>query len=365
MTRTSGHSLREHSLRDSGVGKVRRWIALCAFLTIAGAGCGHSTPETNEARPLFPAPANGVWGFIDNRGKTTIKPHFESVLPFSEGLAGAKREGRWGFINKSGAEVIPFQYRLVQSFHGGVAIVDTGLPEHPIGVIDTSGAWVAQPVFRSLLSADGPGGLLFGQKEAGGGLSFYDRSGNLVLGPYSLAFPFAEGRARVKANSGEWIIDSFGNFMAKQPVALEGIRSSDGLIAVRRDGKLGYMDVDGNIVVQPQYDQGGEFSGGIAAVDSNGKGMFIDKSGTTTAQFPSDVIFAEPLSDGLSLATSNAQPLRKFGYVDRNGKWAVKPEWEDANPFQDGLAYVGIWKNGMVAYIDHGGRHVWEGRNVQ
>ena len=370
MTRTSGHSLREHSLRehslrDSGAGKVGRWVALCAFLTIAGAGCGQSTPETNEATPLFPAPANGVWGFIDDRGKTAIKPHFESVLSFSEGLAGAKREGRWGFINKSGAEVIPFQYRLVQSFHGGVAIVDTGLPEHPIGVIDTSGSWVVQPMFRSLSAADGPGGLLFGQKEPGGGLSFYDRSGNLILGPYSLAFAFAQGRARVKSQIGEWIIDSSGNFIAKQPVALEGIRFSDGLIAVRRDGKLGYMDVDGNIVIQPQYDQGGEFSEGLAAVESGGKWMFIDKSGTTTAQLPSDVIFAEPFSDGLSLATSNAQPLRKFGYVDRNGKWAVKPEWEDANPFHDGLAYVGIWKNGMVAYIDHRGRHVWEGRNVQ
>ena len=359
------HSLREDSLRDSPVGKVGRSVALCAFLILLGAGCGHSTPETNEAKSLFPVPVNGVWGFIDDRGKTAIAPHFETVLPFSEGLAGAKHEGRWGFINKSGAEVIPFLYRTAQSFHGGVAIVDTGLPEHPIGVIDPSGAWVTQPMFRSLSAADGPGGLLFGQKEPGGGLSFYDRGGNLVLGPYSLAFPFAEGRARVKSESGEWIIDSSGSFMAKQPVALQGIRFSDGLIAVRRDRKLGYMDVDGNIAIEPRYDQGGEFSEGLAAVESDGHWMFIDKSGTTTAQLPADVIFAEPLSDGLSLATSNAQPARKFGYVDRNGKWAVKPEWEDANPFHDGLAYVGIWRNGMVAYINHRGKHVWEGRNTQ
>jgi len=85
--------------------------------------------QTRQGR--VPAPANGVWGLFDERGKTAIKPRFESVLPFSEGLAAAKHEGRWGFINKSGAEVIPFQYRLVQSFHGGVAIVDTGLPDIP------------------------------------------------------------------------------------------------------------------------------------------------------------------------------------------------------------------------------------------
>lgn len=98
---------------------------------------------------------------------------------------------------------------MAQSFRSGVAIVDAGLPHHPIGVIDPSGAWVTQPLFRSLSAADGPGGLLLGEKEPAGGVAFYDRSGNLVLGPYFLAFPFAQGRARVKtgarAGSDDWI----------------------------------------------------------------------------------------------------------------------------------------------------------------
>jgi len=338
-----------------------------AILTTFGNGCGHSTPnQTDDARPLFPAPIGTAWGFIDNRGKIVIASHFEAVQPFSEGLAAVKHEGRWGYINRSGAEVIPFRYRSAQSFRGGVAIVDTGLPDHPVGVIDPTGSWVTQPLFRGLSTADGPGGFLFGQKEAGDGLSFYDRAGNLVLGPYSLAFPFVEGRARVKTQSGEWIIDSSGNFIAKQPVVLDAIRFSEGLIAIRRDRKVGYMDVDGNIVVEPRYDQGGEFSEGLAAVQLEGRWMFIDKSGTTVAQFPPEVVFAEPLSDGLSLVTASVgEPSRKFGYVGKSGQWAVKPVWEDANPFHDGFAYVGIWKNGMVAYIDHRGKRIWEGRSTQ
>ncbi len=356
-----------HRLCDFCVGKVWRLVALGAFLAMFGGGCGHSgtdSRESNDARPLFPVPEKGGWGFIDDRGKIVIPPHFEAALPFSEGLAGAKREGRWGFINRSGAELIPFQYRTVQSFHGGVAIVDTGVAEHPVGVIDANGTWVSQPMFRQLSAADGPDGMLFGQKEPGGGPTFFDRSGNAVLGPYSLAFPFAQGRARVKARDGEWIIDSSGNFIAKQPVALEGIRFSDGLIAIRRDRKLGFMDLDGNIAIEPKFDQGGEFSEELAAVQFEGRWIFIDKSGATKAQLPQDVIFAEPLSDGLALATSAAQPDRKFGYVDKNGQWAVKPVWDDANPFHDGLAYVGIWRGGIVAYIDHRGKRVWEGRSI-
>ena len=357
-----------HKLCDSYVGKVWRMVAIGAFLAMLGAGCSHSgtdSREANDARPLFPVPVNEVWGFIDDRGKIAIAPRYEAVLPFSEGLAGAKREGRWGYVNRSGAEVIPFLYKTVQGFHGGVAIVNTGSAEHPVGVIDATGSWVTEPMFRGLTAGDGPNGLLFGQKEPASGLTFYDRSGNLVLGPYSLAFPFAEGRARVKSKNGEWIIDSAGNFIAKQSVALEGIRFSDGLIAIRRDRKLGYMDVDGNIAIEPRFDQGGEFSEGLAPVQIEGHWVFIDKSGATKAELPPDVIFAEPLSDGLSLATSAAQPDRKFGYIDKKGQWAVKPVWDDANPFHDGLAYVGIWRNGIVAYIDHKGKHIWEGRNVQ
>ena len=354
-----------NSLRDFWSEKPGRTIALCAMLATLANGCGHRTNEADGTRPLFPAPMTAGWGFIDDRGKTVLAARYEAVLPFSEGLSGAKREGRWGFINRGGVEVIPFIYRRVESFHGGVAIVDTGLAEHPVGVIDSSGSWITQPMFRSLTTADGPGGLLFGEKQPGDGPSFCDRNGNVVLGPYSLAFPFSQDRARVKSRDGEWIIDSSGNFIAKQPVGLEGIRFSEGLIAIRRDRKLGYMDLDGNIVIEPRFDQGGEFSEGLAAVQLDGRWMFIDKSGATATQLPRDVIFAEPLSDGLSLASSSAQPDRKFGYVDKNGQWAVKPEWDDANPFHDGLAYVGIWRNGIVAYVDHKGKRVWQGRGSQ
>jgi len=343
----------------------RRAVAFAVILALLGTGCSRQTSGTG---PLFPAPQGNTWGFIDNRGKTVIAPRFEAAQPYSEGLAAVKREGRWGYIDRNGSEVIPIRYRTVQSFRNGVAIVDTGLPDHPVGLIDTAGAWVAQPLFRSLSAADGPDGLLLGQKEPAQGFGFYDRSGNLVLGPYFLAFPFAQGRARVKmgmrAGSDDWLIDSSGTLLPKKPLVLDGIRFSEGLIAVRRDRKLGYMDLEGNVAIVPRYDQGGEFAEGLATVQLEGRWMFIDKSGAATSEFPAGVAFAEPLSDGLSLVSADRdQPGRKFGYVDRKGQWAIKPIWDDAEPFHEGLAYVGNWKDGKAAYIDHKGRTIWEGRN--
>lgn len=356
------------SLSESLVSKLGLSIVVGAMLILLCGGCSQSTPETSQndsSRPLFPVPVGGATGFIDNRGKLVIPARYESALAFSEGLAAAKHEGQWGYINRSGAEVIPYRYRAAESFHGGVAIVNTGLPDHPIGLIDPSGAWVTQPMFRSVMAAEGPNRLLLGQKEPGEGPCFYDRSGNLVLGPYLLAFPFSQDRARVKVGATEWIIDPSGNFISKEPVILDGVRFSEGLIAVRRNGKLGYMDLYGHIAIEPRYEQGGPFAEGLAPVQFDGHWIFIDPSGATVAQFPGEVTFAEPLSDGLSLVTAVAgQPAKKFGYVDKNGQWAVKPTWDDAQPFHDGLAYVGIWKNEVAVYIDHKGKRVWEGRNA-
>jgi WG containing repeat len=355
-----------HSLHD-----FFRWmnrhhpVPFVVIFALLGTGCGR---QPSGMSPLFPAPQGKTWGFIDNRGRTVIAARFEGALPYSEGLAAVKREGRWGYIDRNGSEVIPIRYRTVQSFRNGVAIVDTGLPDHPVGLIDTAGSWVTQPLFRSLSAADGPDGLLLGQKEPAEGSGFYDRSGNLVLGPYFLAFPFAQGRARVKtgvrAGSDDWLIDTSGTLLPKKPLDLEGIRFSEGLIAVRRDRKLGYMDLEGNVAIEPRYDQGGEFAEGLAAVQLEGHWMFIDKSGAATSEFPAGVAFAERLSDGLSLVSVDRdQPGRKFGYVDRKGQWAIKPIWDDAEPFHEGLAYVGNWKDGKAAYIDHKGRAIWEGRN--
>jgi hypothetical protein len=346
----------------------RRAAAFAIVIALLVAACGHDQAPGTSA--LFPAPGGTGWGFIDNRGKIVIAPRFEAALPYSEGLAAIKREGRWGYIDRNGAEVIPVRYRTAQSFRNGVAIVDTGLPDHPIGLIDTTGAWVTPPQFRSISAADGPDGLLLGQKEPAEGIGFYDRSGNLVLGPYFLAFPFAQGRARVKtgvrAGSEDWIIDASGTLLPKKPVVLDGIRFSEGLIAVRRDRMLGYMDLEGNMAVEPRFDQGGEFAEGLAAVQSEGHWMFIDKTGAVTAEFPAGIAFAEPLSDGLSLVSADRdQRGRKLGYVDRSGHWAIKPRWDDAQPFHDGLAFVGIWKDERAAYIDHKGKSIWEGRSAQ
>ncbi|EAL1455719.1 WG repeat-containing protein, partial [Campylobacter coli] len=49
---------------------------------------------------------NGKWGFIDKNGEFAIKPKFDDIWDFSEGLAKVKLNGKYGFIDKNGDFVI-------------------------------------------------------------------------------------------------------------------------------------------------------------------------------------------------------------------------------------------------------------------
>ena len=48
------------------------------------------------------ASVNGKWGFIDTKGNWVIKPEFDEVQNFSEGMSCAKKGNKWGFIALSG-----------------------------------------------------------------------------------------------------------------------------------------------------------------------------------------------------------------------------------------------------------------------
>jgi hypothetical protein len=50
-----------------------------------------------------------------------------------------------------------------------------------------------------------------------------------------------------------------------------GIDFSEGLVAVRVNGRVGFMDMAGNIVIEPKYDDAYPFSDGRAPVELKGK----------------------------------------------------------------------------------------------
>ena len=68
-------------------------------------------------------------GYLDMKGDWAIKPQFDGLTDFAEGLAavnvGAKcgMGGKWGYVDKDGQTVIPFRFLWAGTFHDGQACV--------------------------------------------------------------------------------------------------------------------------------------------------------------------------------------------------------------------------------------------------
>lgn len=64
-----------------------------------------------------------AFGFVDETFKWIIKPSFQMVGYFFEGLAKAKVKGKWGFIDHNGKWAVGPKYEDVGNFHDGIAPV--------------------------------------------------------------------------------------------------------------------------------------------------------------------------------------------------------------------------------------------------
>ena len=69
--------------------------------------------------------------------------HVEWSKSFSEGLGEVEIDGKWGFINTSGKLVIPATFDSVSPFSGGLATVRRGaiLGNPKTGIVGLFGFW--------------------------------------------------------------------------------------------------------------------------------------------------------------------------------------------------------------------------------
>lgn len=87
---------------------------------------------------------------------------------------------------------------------------------------------------------------------------------------------FIAGRAFVKENGKYKIIDTAGNYVGEGTYEDVDTFITGEPAAVRIDGNWGYVDIDGNIVIEPKYKGAKSFSNGYAAYCMYGEWGFIN-----------------------------------------------------------------------------------------
>jgi len=130
---------------------------------------------------------------------------------------------------------------------------------------------------------------------------------------------------------------------------------NDSLAVFCSENKRGYYNMyTGEIAVPAQYRRAWVFSEGLAAVQRNGNIGFIDHQGNVVIDFlypyHGNPLSAFVFRDGHCVVANNEG---KCGVIDKTGQWLIQPEYDTVNAFEE---YAIVSKSGVNMQLSYDGK---------
>ncbi len=310
----------------------------------------------------------------------TVSAHIESFSVFGiaadpaappavEALAWARDDGAdlYGYIDAQGDWAIEPQFTLVENFRDHMARVRLDDEDQTYAYINAQGRVVYRASDYDRARNDYRQGRVAVElgvdREA-----FADRQGEVVTSTFRQVRDFSEGLAAVQTRSdwewgfiddeGQWVIDA----------QFRGARNfSEGLAAVQTqvDGqsRWGYIDAQGEWVVEPQFAEVNPFREGLARVRlPQGDWGYIDTQGEVVieAQFVNGQrLRPTGFAEGRARESTDGT---NWGYIDETGQFVIDANYNDyLLDFSEGVAAVGDGSVGREHFIDPQGEVVISG----
>jgi WG containing repeat len=125
-------------------------------------------------------------------------------------------------------------------------------------------------------------------------------------------------------------------------------------LAAITKGQYGYINRSGKVVIAFKYSNGNDFQEGWAPVQLGGKYGYIDKKGNTVLEHKYE--YARPFKEGFASVAIG----RSWGFIDRTGKEICEIKYENVKSFSDGLAVVRVGES--YGFINRSGKEIIEPR---
>lgn len=115
---------------------------------------------------------------------------------------------------------------------------------------------------------------------------------------------------------------------------------------MQKDGKIGYINTKGKLVISPTYSVAEGFSNGLARVFDNGKWYYINKEGEVAFACVYNVL--SDFSEGYATVIKG----NKSGVIDKSGNEVIPCIFDNLSNFSSGLAKATIGKEDGFIDID-------------
>lgn len=250
---------------------------------------------------LFPASIKTIkgtkWGYIDNKGAFKIKQTFDYAMDFqANGLAVVEKAGKRGIINRYGQFIVQPKYDSISQFSEGRAqIIDS----QGFKVIDEKGRVLTTKSYSYIGTYENGRALFTETTENGQNLYGYlDRQGKEVIpAKYLQANDFQKDHAVVQISENEYgLINRDGKITNYYSYPFVG-NLGDGLLAFKetQDGKFGYIDKNGHVIIAPKF------------------------------------TWAQPFEYDFAVVNMSEDYTNEYGLINKSGNFVISPNFNDIN----------------------------------
>jgi len=308
------------------------------------------------------------YGLVDAQGNSILGTRCLWIYPFREDRAvfcavSADLETvNCGAIDPTGKVVFALNCEYIESFSDGLAKV--GLPDeygYPLfGYVDKGGKVVVEP---SLLYAetivDGVARVSL-ETQQGETWGLVNAKGECQpLTGLDYVGPFSEGLAMVSAGGKCGFINAQGETVVEPQYSSAGnFVGGRAIVSMEEDGKVGFIDKTGKVVVPLEYDGANDFENGYARVGkADGDGMkagVVDAAGKVVVPTEYDAVTI--LDGGFAVGNRDSAGKMKIGLVNAAGEKVTDLVYDSIGAPGGGLLRVS--KDGKAGFVDWSGKEV-------
>lgn len=236
--------------------------------------------------------------------------------PEDETIAAAialLKDGKYGLVNNDG--LVLMEADDADTFYPEGGFVKKG---NKWGFIDYQCKWLIEPSYEKIWP-----------------LSYPDND--------------LKGMAIILADNKVGLINRHGRSL----VELTGVKSFDKDLGgfAEQGGKWGYLDIEGNWLVEPKFDSVYDYKGERAFVKIDGKTGIIDRKGNWVLK---------PGEELKPMKSENG----KFGYVDNKGAWVIEAKFDEAGNIRhpERFGFADIVVDGKAGIVLSDGSYLVEPR---
>jgi hypothetical protein len=302
-------------------------LFFAALIAIAFTQASVVAAAETKTKVLAPADQRHLWcglgenakcGIINGEGVMVTGFDYDDAGRFSaEGLINVQKGDKWGVVDQQNKVVIDFRFDDLAPFSkSGIAAALRG---KKWGYINTKGDWVVEP-------------------------------------KYDTAYMFSDYNVAVVVRKEKFgVIDATGKVIAKLMYSDIGrFEPGVGLAYANREGKAGHINTKGEEQVAFNWDETYGFSVfglAVARVESKKKDEYqygiVDTQGRTVIPAKYEGAYVCDESEWIMLQENDL-----WGYMSKDGKWQIKPEYDGANCFRTEKQLAPVKKKNKWGFIN-------------